>query len=87
MTELPMPGRFELLDRPAVTPPAGIIPNLAKPPNVDTICYLTFSLCVVFSSLAVIIRIYTKHVLLHSVKYDDCEYEQLIPTAPTLLTR
>lgn len=73
-TEMPTPEQLEtLLDGPAVTPPAGLIPSLDNPPNIDTICYLTFSLCVSFASLAVIIRIYTKRVLIRSIAYEDCE--------------
>lgn len=71
---MPTPEQLEaLLDGPATTPPAGIIPRLDNPPNIDTICYLTFSLCVSFASLAVIIRIYTKHFLIRSIAYEDCE--------------
>lgn len=70
--EMPTPEQLEaLLDGPATTPPAGIIPRLDNPPNIDTICYLTFSLCVSFASLAVIIRIYTKHFLIRSIAYED----------------
>lgn len=72
-TVSPMPGQLEqLLDGPAVTPPAGITPNLDNPPNID-IYYLTFSLCVSVASLAVITRIYTKHILIRSVAYEDCK--------------
>lgn len=70
----PTPGQLQtLLDGPAVPPPAGIIPNLVHPPNIDTVCYLTFSLCVSFAGLAVIIRVYTKRVLIRSIAYEDCE--------------
>lgn len=74
-TEIPTPGQLQsLLDGPAVTPPAVIISSLDNPPNIDTVCYLTFLLCVSFASLAVIIRIYTKLVLIRSVAYEDCKY-------------
>ena len=73
-TGLPAPGHLDkLLDGPAVIPPAGILPRLDNPPNIDTICYLTFSLCVSFASLAVVIRIYTKYFLIRSIAYEDCE--------------
>ena len=76
----------ELLDGPAVAPPASIIPNLAHPPNIDTVCYMTFSLCVSFVSLAVIIRMYTKRVLIRSIAYEDCEYLKSVSAVPTILT-
>lgn len=79
-TEVLTPEQLqELLDGPAVAPPAGIIPNLVNPPNIDTVCYLTFSLCVSFASLAVIIRMYTKRVLIRSIALEDCEYRKSVP--------
>ena len=63
----------QLLDEPAIYPPAGVTPSLDSPPNIDTVCYLTYSLCVGVASLAVAIRIYTKYFIIHSITYDDCE--------------
>lgn len=83
-TEVLTPEQLqELLDGPAVAPPAGIIPNLAHPPNIHTVCYLTFSLCVSFTSLAVVIRMYTKRVLIRSIAYEDCEYRKSVSAAPS----
>ena len=73
-TELPTPGQFKkLLDGPAVGPPAGVTPSLDNPPNLDTISHLTYSLCVSSASLVVAIRMYTKHFLIRSITYEDCE--------------
>ena len=72
-SELPGPGRLEfLLNGPAVPPPAGVISNLDNPPNIDAICYITFSLCVSLASLAVGIRLYTKRFLIRCIAYEDC---------------
>ena len=62
-----------LLDGPAGTPPAGVVPNFASPPNLHIYINLTISLCFIFATLACFIRMYTRMVLLRSVGYDDCE--------------
>ncbi|KAM0794235.1 hypothetical protein BDR22DRAFT_895349 [Usnea florida] len=66
------PGELQkLLNGPAVAPPAGIISNLENPPNIDTVCYLTFYLCLSCATLAVVMRIYTKQFLIHAIAYED----------------
>ena len=86
-SELPGPGHLEiLLNEPAVPPPAGIISNLDSPPNIDAICYTTFSLCVSLASLAVGIRLYTKRFLIHCIAYEDCEYPKFVFAVRTMLT-
>ena len=68
------PGELQkLLNGPAVAPPAGSTSNLDNPPNMDTVCYLTFYLCLSCATLAVVMRIYTKHFLIHAIAYEDCE--------------
>ena len=61
-----------LLNGPAGTPPAGVISNFENPPNLDVYLHLMLSLCMVFASLALFIRMYTKILLLRSVGYEDC---------------
>lgn len=66
------PGELQkLLNGPAVAPPAGRISSLENPPNMDTVCYLTFYLCSSCATLAVVMRIYTKHYLIHAIAYED----------------
>lgn len=60
-----------LSNGPAGAPPPGIRPNFDNPPNLDIIVQLSFAICMTFSSLAVLIRIYTRYVLLRSIGYDD----------------
>ena len=85
-SEMPGPGRLEiLLNMPAVPPPAGIIPNLDNPPSIDTICYTTFSLCLSLASLAVGIRLYTKSFVIRCIAYEDCEYPKFVFAVHTIL--
>lgn len=63
----------ELLNGPAGTPPAGIQPNFDKPPNLDTVINLCVSFNISSTSLAILIRIYTRSVILRSMGYDDCK--------------
>ena len=55
-------------------PPAGVIPNFDKPPNLDVYLYVTAALAMSFTTCAIIIRIYTKHFLLRSMGYEDCKF-------------
>lgn len=63
----------KLLDGPAGTPPAGVEPNLASPPNLHLYINLTLTLCFILASLAFFTRMYTRMVLLRSVGHDDCK--------------
>ena len=85
-TGLPTPAQLkQLLDEPAIHPPAGVTPSLDSPPNIDTVCYLTFSLCLGLASLAVAIRIYTKYFIIHSVTYEDCEFLDFVADVSPIL--
>ena len=63
-----------LLNGPAGTPPAGIQPNFDHPANLNTVIYVTKTIALILATLAVFIRIYTRHFLLRSMGYDDCEF-------------
>ena len=64
----------KLLDGPASLPPAGVIPNLSDPQNsLQNVFYATMGLEIGLTTCAVIIRIYTKHILLRSMGYEDCK--------------
>ena len=62
-----------LLNGPAGMPPPGVQSDFVNPPNLDTNVYIAVTFCITFASLAVLIRIYTKIFVLHSVGYDDCQ--------------
>ena len=61
-----------LLDGPAGTPPAGVQSNFDNPPNLNTIIIIIKTLGLTLATLALLIRIYTRHHLSHSMGYDDC---------------
>ena len=61
------------LNGPAGTPPFGVRPNFDNPPNRDVVLHTTTAVFLTFTSLAVLIRIYTRRVLIRSVGYDDCK--------------
>lgn len=60
-----------LLEGPAMSPPAGVIPNFHDPPNLDVFVALTITLCVTFATLAVLLRMYTKVFILRALAWED----------------
>ena len=62
-----------LLNGPASPPPAGTISDFHKLASLNTVFYLSLALCITFSSLAVLIRIYTRYLFVRSMGYDDCK--------------
>lgn len=65
-----------LLDAPAGDRPAGIT-NPDDPINFHVIFITTLTLHLVFSSLAVLIRIFTKSILMKSLAWEDCRSKVL----------
>ena len=61
------------LNGPAGIPPKGMTPNFEDPPNHDSLVISTVTVCLVLTTLAIMIRIYTKAFLIRSIKYEDCE--------------
>ena len=61
-----------LLERPAMSPPAGIVPNFHDPPNLDSLVALTLTLCIGIGTLAVALRMYTKVFILRVLAWEDC---------------
>lgn len=49
-----------LLSLPALEPPPGITANFDDPPNRNGLAYFVTTICVVISSLCVLIRLYSK---------------------------
>ena len=63
-----------LLNGPARLPPAGVIPNLDHPrKSIEKFFFVAMGLEIGFTTCAVIIRIYTKRILLGSLGYEDCK--------------
>ena len=63
-----------LLEGPAMSPPAGVVPNFDDPANLDIYVTLTITLGVAFSSVAVILRMYTKVFILRVLAWEDCGF-------------
>ena len=61
-----------LLSGPAGAPPAGVTPNFNDPANLNGLVILTLTLCLVFATMAVLMRVYTKCFLIRSWDYEDC---------------
>ena len=62
-----------LLNGPAGRPPAGTLPDFQKPAGLETAFWVTIALSFALPSLALLLRIYTRHVILRSMGYDDCK--------------
>ena len=64
----------ETLEGPAMSPPAGVIPNFHDPPNLDSFVALTLTLCIGIGTLAVALRMYTKVFILRVLAWEDCGF-------------
>ena len=76
------------LNGPAGPPPPGVKPNFDDPANLNNLVILTLAMCLVFASSTVLMRTYTKLVILRSWGYEDCKLRNpaLISKTPTLTT-
>lgn len=63
-----------LLEGPAMSPPAGVVPNFHNPANLDVFVTLTITLCVTFGTLAVLLRMYTKMFIIRALALEDCKF-------------
>lgn len=79
-TTAPTPEQLRaLLNGTAGKPPAGVMPNLQNPPNLNAFLILTLTLALTFGTLAILMRMYTKLFIIRSVAYEDCTFPQLAP--------
>ena len=62
------------LNGPAMAPPPGVVPNFVDPPNLRHIVILVLTLCMTFSAIAVLLRMYTKVFILRKVVFEDCRF-------------
>lgn len=65
------------LNGPAMAPPPGAVPNFVDPPNLDHIVILVLTLCMSFSTIAVLLRMYTKLFVLRKIAFEDCMFRCL----------
>lgn len=70
LSSLP-PAQLALL--PAAKPPDGIIPNLIDPESCGPAVIAALAVCSALMSFFVILRMYTKFRIVHSIDWDDCE--------------
>ena len=61
-----------LLNGPAAPPPVGVTPNFENPPNLTRIAFPLLTIFSIISTLAVLVRTYTKLYLIRSTAYEDC---------------
>ena len=76
-----------LLNGPASTPPAGVVPNSHNPPNLNAFLIVTLTLALTFGTLAILMRLYTKLFIIRSVAYEDCTFPRFAPLTSMLILR
>ena len=70
-----------LSNLPALAPPAGVVPNLVNPENQNVICYVSLTICIFVTTLAVMARSYTKAYIVRKMEWEDCKFAAIISTA------
>ncbi len=73
------------LNGPAGSPPAGTTPNLINSPRLRTASIVIMTVGLALSTLAVLMRMYTKAFLIRSVWYEDCKSDHRESPAPLLM--
>lgn len=62
-----------LLDSPAMPAPEGVTPNFENPPNQNGLGMTVLTLCLVFSTICVCLRMYARVYLLRKVQIEEGE--------------
>ena len=60
-----------------VPPPPGVVPNFVDPVSLQRYDVLTQSVCLSVATVFVLMRLYTKVVVLRNPWWDDCESKEL----------
>ncbi len=70
----PSPGELleAHLNGPAMAPPPGLHSNFKDPSNLKVYFIITLVFCTTFSTVAVLVRMYTKIFLIRKVLVEDC---------------
>ena len=55
-------------------PPPGVTPNFENPESVSGQAHLVFVMCLVFSTLFVMLRMFTRLILFKTHGWEDCEW-------------
>ena len=59
---------------PALTAPTGVTSNFVNPESRGSILIVASTICLTFMMLFVVMRLYTKICIKHSLGWDDCEH-------------
>lgn len=66
-----------LLNGPAAPPPAGVTSDFTDPANLHLIGTVVLIICLTLSTLAVLMRMYTKLFVIRSIAPEDCKCPSL----------
>lgn len=58
---------------PAMAPPPGVVPNFENPESLRKWWILMMCMCMSFSTIFILLRLYTKLILIKSHAWEDCE--------------
>jgi hypothetical protein len=62
---------MSLFDRPAMMAPDGVDPEFDNPPNRNTMVIAIITVCLVISSIAVTLRVYSRYAILGKIQIQD----------------
>lgn len=57
-----------------LAPPPGVTPNFVNPDSLHTEWVLTLSTCIIFPTIFIMLRTYTKLILIKSHGWEDCKH-------------
>lgn len=61
----------QLLEGPALAPPAGVTPNFENPPNLNTASYSMAVVAIALPTIVVVLRLYTKVFIVRAPAWED----------------
>ena len=74
-----------MLDGPAGTPPVGELPHLKNSQNLNAVFISSLALALTFGTLAVVMRMYTKMLIIQSLSHEDCEFSSRLDVTTLLI--
>ncbi|KAI2470041.1 hypothetical protein F4781DRAFT_430777 [Annulohypoxylon bovei var. microspora] len=80
LPSLPLEEQEDILNGPALSPPANIVPNLDNPPNGNTLALVVITFCLSIVILAVLLRAYVKIFVVHKLFLEDVLVFAMITT-------
>lgn len=61
-----------ILDGPALTPPAGVVPNFDDPPNSNTTARAIMAVCLTIGSIFFLLRTYSTWFVVKKPRMSEC---------------